>query len=115
MKKIVAIVLSMLISFAVLADPAKNVILSYNSKTGEISITANHKVKDPKDHYIDRIEIYVDGVQVKKLTYTQQTDAEKHHVVVKLENVKIGSEIKVTTNCNKSGKKSATITATETK
>ncbi|PLX11485.1 MAG: hypothetical protein C0594_03620, partial [Marinilabiliales bacterium] len=92
------------------AHPAKKVEISWNKEKSELTIIAEHPVKDVKTHFIDEIVIEVNGEEVAKIEVKEQTGKEQEKLVKSLENIKSGDVIKVTTSCNKFGKKSAEIT-----
>ena len=70
----------------------------------------DHKVKDAEKHFIFEIIVYLNKEQIIEQKIEKQDDAEKGTVLYKIIDAKVGDEIKVRTNCNKTGKKSAEIT-----
>lgn len=87
------------------AHPAKKVILSYEN--GKLVIEAVHPVKDAEDHFIDKITIWVDDKEVKVVEPVKQSSLEEEKTEIELPDVKAGSVIKVKTECNKFGSKTA--------
>lgn len=98
------------IGITVVAHPAQAVKAEYNSAKMELKITAEHSVSKPADHFINKIEVFVDGEKVITQTFKSQKDAKSQEVVYTLFDVKKGSKIKVTTVCNKIGIKNTEIT-----
>ncbi|MEI7596269.1 MAG: hypothetical protein WCK02_11015 [Bacteroidota bacterium] len=92
------------------AHPPKSVKLIYNKSEKSMSIDAEHKVKDPKDHYIKEITVFINGVKQEGVALTSQTSVEREEYNYKIGELKSGDKIKVTATCNKFGSKSQEIT-----
>lgn len=108
MKKMVILASVILLTvFCAKADPPKKVNLTYQE--GKLTIEVVHKVSDTKNHFIDKIVINVDGVDVKTITPSSQGSANSQVEEVALE-LKKGSKVKVTARCSKFGTKAAKMT-----
>jgi desulfoferrodoxin (superoxide reductase-like protein) len=107
MKKIIltGLVLAFGLAF-VKADPAKKVMLSFDKSTNKLKIVAEHPVKNVNDHYIDLINISVDGKDVKEIKLKKQSSPENETLEIVLPEIKQGSKVEVKTRCNQFGKKS---------
>lgn len=106
-KHVLALALIGIIPIITLADPPKKVILSYNA--GKLKIEAVHPVKDVKDHYIDLINISVDGKEVKVIKPKEQSSAAEELIEVAVPEIKSGSKVEVKARCNKFGSKKETL------
>ncbi len=91
------------------SHPAQSVKAEYDSVKKELRVIAEHTVQKPNDHYINKIEVFVDGEIVITQTFKSQKDGLAQDVLYTLFDVKSGSKIKVSTVCNKSGIKSTEI------
>lgn len=110
MKKIIISTLSMLFVIAAIAHAPSSVKLSYNKTDKILSVEIFHKVNNTESHYIDIITIWVNDQEVETLKPTKQTSKEKHVLNYEIGTLKAGDVVKVMANCNKMGKKTATIT-----
>lgn len=109
MKKVIlTLVVVLTTSFALKADPAKKVNLTYSE--GKLKIEAIHKVKNVKTHFIDQLIVKVDGKEVKKVEPKEQTSLSSEVLEISLPGLKTGSKIEVSTRCNEFGKKSGKLT-----
>lgn len=99
-----------LIGFNLFAHPASKVDLTFNNETSELKAIFNHKVRDTDDHYIYEVTVYLNDEEIiiQKLKSQESTDSGM--LIYKITDAKSGDVIKVVTECNKSGKKSAKIT-----
>lgn len=105
MKKLVFIIVIVSVcSFAVKADPAKKVNLSYQN--GVLKIEALHKVKDVTKHYIELVTVKINGKEIKKIPLKEQSSPEAAVVEVTLPDLPKGTQIEVNTRCNEYGEKS---------
>ena len=71
---------------------------------------AEHPVKDVNTHYIDLINIEVDGKEVKVIKLKKQSSAEAEVEELVIPEIKSGSTVKVKTRCNQFGTKSGNLT-----
>ena len=68
---------------------------------------AREKVDDAEKHFIFEVIVYLNKEEIVTQLIEKQETSEGGSLVYKLVDVKIGDKIKVKTNCNKTGKKSA--------
>ena len=73
-------------------------------------VTVMHGVKDAAKHYIDEIEVDLNGKKMIEQRFNRQTGMEMQDAVYRIVDAKVGDKIKVTAGCNISGKKSVEIT-----
>lgn len=108
MRLVLALVL-LLSSITLFAHPASKVEVTYDHETQILNVSFEHKVKDAEDHFIFEIKVYNGKKEVITQEISRQETMEGGSFQYKLIDVKPGDELKVRTNCNKTGKKSATI------
>ena len=89
------------------ADPPKKVTLTYTE--GKLKIVAEHPTRDSTSHYVNQMDITVDGKEVKVLKMTFQSSAKEQVQVVEVPEIKAGSEVEVKAHCNKFGSKTGKI------
>jgi hypothetical protein len=92
------------------AHPASNVTLGYDVKTQLLTVNFDHSVKNTADHFISKVVVSIGGKAMLTHNLTNQETAVGGSLIYKLPNLKSGSVIEVTTECNKVGKKSAKLT-----
>lgn len=110
MKLFLFIAITAVMVASINAHPAQSVKVTYDEAKQELKVIAQHTVSKPADHYINKIEVFVDGEKMITQTFKRQKDATNQDVVYSLFDVKKGSKIKVSTVCNKSGIKVTEIT-----
>jgi len=91
------------------AHPASNVDLEFDQETSVLTVNFDHKVKDAEKHFIFEIIVYLNKEVIIEQQIQKQGNLESGILVYKIIDVKPGDKIKVRTNCNKTGKKSATL------
>jgi hypothetical protein len=97
-------------SVLLLAHPASKVELSFDKETSVLTANFDHKVKDIDKHFIFEILVYLNGEKIIEQKLEMQDNLVAGEVFYKIVDTKVGDEIKVRTNCNKTGKKSAKLT-----
>lgn len=92
------------------AHGPKKVELSFTRAESVLTVTVQHPVGDPGDHFIKRIRVWVDGELAEDRSYEKQSGNLNQRDTFALGEVKPGTEIKVKATCNKIGAGSATLT-----
>ena len=113
MKKIFIMAIIFCLSFAtsVFAHPAQTVSVAIVETDLEISIS--HSAKDLAQHYIDQVTIKINDEVFKEEFFVGQPDNDFKVLIPLSVEVKVGDVITVVTNCNKGGKKSASLTVVD--
>jgi hypothetical protein len=110
MRKQIFIAFLLLLALSLSAHPASSVDLSYDGKTQLLTVSFDHTVKNPADHFISSILIKVGGKDVISQSLSAQDSAAGGSVVYKLNGIKAGTVIEAVSTCNKIGKKSTKLT-----
>ena len=87
------------------AHPAKSLTATFNNETHILTVHAVHRVKDPADHFIDKIIVKLNGQEVITQTLMSQDSKNDMKVQYKIIDAKPGDRIIVITHCNKMGTK----------
>jgi len=95
---------------ALQAHGPRKIELSYDRAESLLTVTVQHPVGDPRDHFIKRIRVWVDDEAVADRTYERQVENISQTDTFTLPEVKAGTEIRVKATCNKIGAKAATLT-----
>jgi desulfoferrodoxin (superoxide reductase-like protein) len=108
MKKIFlqAITVVLFLSVSAWAHAPKKIDITVKDKLVEIKI--EHPVRDPFDHYVRRITVKHNGVQVAKENFVRQ-DKDEQLFEIKIPELKKGDKIEVTARCSEFGKKIETL------
>jgi hypothetical protein len=104
MKTILMILTSLALCAGLTAHPAKSVILSFNSTTQVLNLTFDHPVKDAGDHFISKVIVKVGDKTLVEQSLGKQDNVESGSLFYKLNSLKPGDKLTVTTECNKGGK-----------
>ncbi|MCF7794414.1 MAG: hypothetical protein K9N09_11510 [Candidatus Cloacimonetes bacterium] len=108
MKFFILIVLILSSAFLI-AHPASDIELTFDQETSILTVNYVHEVKDADKHFVYEIIVYMNGDEIIEQKMETQDNSEGGSVLYKIIDAKAGDEIKVRTNCNKTGKKSAEI------
>ena len=80
------------------AHPPKEVLPSWDSK-GNLKVEIVHNVEDPQKHYVNHVNIYLNGKLIQQKDYTQQSTNNGETLTFSLGNLPSGSTIKVEATC----------------
>lgn len=94
----------------VFAHPPVRVDISYDAPTKTVTAVIVHPVADPKTHYIEKVDVSVNGKEIMDEKFTSQQNANSDTVTYKLKDVKPGDVVGIEGYCNIFGKKESTIT-----
>jgi desulfoferrodoxin (superoxide reductase-like protein) len=109
MKKILATLLLMgFVHFGAKADPPKSINVTMGTE-GKRVIEVVHPVKDVLTHYIDLVEISLDGKVIKTFKFDKQSDAKAQTLDWKPEKAMAGQTISVKARCNRFGTKTVEV------
>ncbi len=112
-KKIMIIILFILglvvNSYCVSGHPASNVDLKYDFDNQKLNITISHITDDTNTHYIEKVEIYKNGVTIIEEDYTSQPSSNTFTLSFDV-STNDGDVLKVETECSISGKTEDSIT-----
>ena len=107
--KYVLLVICLIGSSLLMAHPASEVNLEFDKETSILTVYFTHEVKDVEKHFIFEVKVYLNKEEIIEQKIEKQDNLETGKLVYKIIDAKSGDKIKVRTNCNKTGKKSATI------
>jgi desulfoferrodoxin (superoxide reductase-like protein) len=115
MTKFVALIgMACLLTVAsVSAHAPKRLDAEFDTETHLLTVTAYHAVKDAAKHYVEKIEVELNGKRIVEQKFKSQPDLEKQVVLYMIADARVDDEIKVVAHCNISGKKSYTIEVEE--
>jgi len=69
-----------------------------------VDMCVYHTVSDPADHYVDKIEVQVNGDKVIDQKYTMQPDNTQKAIYI-IPSLQKGDEIEIRAHCKKKGEK----------
>lgn len=99
----------LLVAFAGLAHPPKEVVIKYEAQTGELKVVAEHSVKNPQEHYIKSAAIFVNGKKKTVIKAKNQATNNEAFFTYQVGSLKTGDVVKVFAKCNKPGGRSSEI------
>ncbi|MDP8216248.1 MAG: hypothetical protein P9L98_02860 [Candidatus Kaelpia imicola] len=92
--------LSSLLLTVSFAHPPWKITIETRGK--DIEVTVYHEVADPEEHYIERIDVYLNGIRHADMEFSTQTD-DLQIVRLSLPPLKKGDFIDVMAFCNRGG------------
>ena len=111
--KPIALILAALVVFGTMgyvsAHPPSAPDISFDLQSHTLTVTVNHAVKDASKHYIDKIEVELNGDKIIEQKFAAQLDGRTQKAFYLVADAEVGDEIKVTAECNIAGKKKASI------
>ncbi len=110
MKTNILITILLLVTMkASFSHPPESIIADYDTTTKILQVTVNHSVKNSAKHYINKIEIGLNGEQIIEQKNKKQIDNSFQKYTYTLADVEIDDSLNVTAYCNISGKKSISV------
>lgn len=94
----------LVMSSAAWAHPPELVTVTFDPETRIVSATITHPVNNPEKHYIFKVDVAVNGVEIIDQKISRQSDPMQEKVVFRIPDVKAGDTITVEAYCNISGK-----------
>ncbi|MFH1416098.1 MAG: hypothetical protein ABIH89_08475 [Elusimicrobiota bacterium] len=104
-KKIVLVLLVMIFAAGgySYSHPPSKMTFSYDTDTKVLIVIMNHEVKNPKEHYIEDVSVYLDDRLIAEQSFGSQIYVEKQVAVYLVVDANLGNTIKVRADCNKGG------------
>lgn len=113
-KAFAAMMLLIMLALPAAAHPPAQVSLAYDSQNMSLNVTTTHTVSNPSSHYVFRIDVLKNGVQILTKEYTRQPTSSKFSYNYSL-NASKGDVLKATVYCSIAGSKSTAITVEDAK
>jgi desulfoferrodoxin (superoxide reductase-like protein) len=111
----VCLMLVVLSGSTVLAHPPGSITLKYDLPLQLLTIEVQHPVKDAGKHFVDKVEVSLNGKKVIEQKFMSQTDGKVQTVFYKLIDAKVGDTIEVAAGCNIAGNSKGTLEVTKPK
>ncbi len=105
MKKIIMfLILSFFVSSAAYAHPPSDIKITYDSKTKILTALITHNVSDIKKHYINKVDVGLNGKEIISHAISQQDNNISQTVSYLIPDAKVGDNLSVEAYCSISGK-----------
>ncbi len=105
MKKIIMfLILSFFVSSAAYAHPPSDIKITYDSKTKILTALITHNVSDIKKHYINKVDVGLNGKEIISHAISQQDNNISQTVSYLIPDAKVGDNLSVGAYCSISGK-----------
>ncbi len=108
MKKIFIIGVLFVMISNLFAHSAKDVTASFDNETKLLKVDFTHKVSDESKHFIFLVKVEVNKKEIISQLISKQETNDGGELIFRIPDLKLGDEVKVIAECNKSGKKSTT-------
>lgn len=116
MKKIFALFFIFFTITIIFAHPPSNIIITYDNANDSINVVVKHNIldskeKDPNTHYINSIDLTINGKAIKTNTFTKQDTVEEQTTTFDKLNLDKNkdNEIEIEAYCSISGEKNSSI------
>lgn len=100
----VFVLLCLVSSSAALAHPPSDIKTQYDPATQTLKAVIEHPVSNASTHYIDKVDISINGKEVQELKFQSQETPGSQTLEIQLKDVKSGDLLSVEGYCNLSGK-----------
>jgi len=105
MKKIIIfLILSFFVSSVAYGHPPSDIKISYDSKTKILTAFIMHNVSDAKKHFINKIDVGLNGREILSQAISQQDNKISQKVMYLIPDAKEGDKLSVEGYCSISGK-----------
>lgn len=105
MKKITLFLCGLLImSTPAFAHPPSSIKIQFDPETKTLTAVVKHRVSNPKSHYIKKIDIGLNGKEIKGLPFKEQETSIGQTFSFVIPEAKTGDTLSVEAYCNLSGK-----------
>ena len=101
--------LGLILAVAAFAHPPKTVTAEFDLEEHLLKVETKHETKDANKHFINRIEVELNGERIIEQKFGSQEDSSSQRVLYRIAEAKVGDTLKVTAACNVAGKKSETL------
>ena len=110
MKRIACIVVGILLCAGMAAahSPAK-VDLAFEKETALLRVTFDHRVRNPKDHFVYLVRVRLNKRDVIEQSLNLQDDENGGSLIYKLKEARPGDTVEVRVDCVKGGTKTGKI------
>jgi hypothetical protein len=88
----------------VYAHPASDINITFDQNTRMLLAVITHNVGNPENHYIDKVDITLNGNEIIAHAISRQDNNVGQTVSYLIPDAKEGDVIAVDTNCSKGGK-----------
>ncbi len=109
MKHLLMIVALLALAIGIHGHAASDIQASYKAATQTLELGFDHDVKNPQNHFIQSIEIRLNGTMIISQVASAQDTASGGQYIYKIPNLKKNDKIEITLICNKGGKKTASM------
>lgn len=92
------------------AHPPSTIKIQFDLATQILKADIEHRVSDPATHYINKVDIGLNGEEIQTLSFPAQATPKRQILEIQLAGVKSGDTISVEGYCNLSGKLTEKIT-----
>lgn len=82
----------------------------YDAETDKVEATIVHPVKNPKVHYIERIDIWLNGQKVGVLEFEEQKDKRFRKIEYQVKEARRGDMISIEAFCSRKGSMMTNVT-----
>jgi desulfoferrodoxin (superoxide reductase-like protein) len=111
--RLVTVILAALVVFGtagyVSAHPPSATDIGFDLESHTLTVTVDHAVRDASKHYVDKIEVKLNGDKIIEQKFAAQVDGRIQEAFYLVADADVGDEIEVTAECNIAGKKTTAI------
>lgn len=87
------------------AHPPSKIVLVFDKEKSILDCVVYHDVKNPQNHFIEEIAVFVNGKEVLKKEFSGQDNKNTQPFVTALKDISPGDVISVEADCNVFGKR----------
>lgn len=112
MKKVllIAALLIFTLTFSIHAHPPGEIEMNFTMENKMLEVTISHSSDDNTAHFVDEVEVYLNGNQHIEQDFIVQTNNNNQYLHYMIPGAKSGDLIKLTAECNKFGSREMEIT-----
>ena len=97
------------------AHAPKGIEADFDIEENLLRLVVSHDTKDASKHFVDKIEVKLNGEKIIEQEFASQQDKAVQEVIYRIIDAGVGDKIEIVAGCNISGKKKATLTVEKPK
>ncbi|MCX5704823.1 MAG: hypothetical protein NTZ92_02005 [Candidatus Omnitrophica bacterium] len=100
----ILLLVSLLSASVAYAHPPSDIIITYDAATKTLTAVIKHNVSNPTQHYINKVDIGLNGKEIAELKFKKQDSYFSQTVTYTSPDIKSGDLLSVEAYCSISGK-----------
>lgn len=102
-KMLLIITLLLAVFSNIMAHPPSSMLYSYNAERNMLTLTIRHSVRNPENHYVEKVTVTKDDEEIIVHRFERQENSREMMLVYRLPGFEEGTSLTVTAFCSRVG------------